>query len=125
VEQDLVSCEAQLKQERTLRCRAQSLVHKLAKVLETADYLPRDVEEGFNKLLEAVKTERAALLLHKRAEVAKDVEAARAKITSITVQIGQIQQLGGHPGPALLEDRQRWAAERDRLVTLTDDEVLG
>jgi len=109
----------ELDHERKLRCRAQSLAHKLAKVMEGHGLVPS------GELGAAIRRERASLLEHKRAENQQDIKKAEDAFTRIAQTIEQITKLGGVPGDALLTERDNAKAKVVALSAITDAELLG
>ena len=108
----------QLEHERNLRCRAQSLAHKLAKRLEELGDLPAEFAE-------AVARERALLAAHKADEHAKDISALEASIVALRGQIEQVKMLGGDPSPYQARLLAQKIAKLTAMKAVTEKELLG
>ncbi len=117
---DRADMAGKLDNEKKLRCRAQSLVHKLARALEArgGDGVPVELRD-------AVERERRELLAHKRAEAEADARKADSDGNKVLGRIVDIQNLGGIPTQKIRDEEKACRDEYQRLKNITDAELLG
>lgn len=100
-------------------CRARSLVHKLAKIIEGTPSL-RLAED----LAVAVARERRALLVHKRAESRAERMKFEQEALALERRMKRIKELGGQV-PSTMVDQYNSLLEQASAEAPTDDALLG
>lgn len=106
------------KHEHIKACKAQSLVHKLAFILEKNNIpLSREIKNH-------VSQTRKELLAHKRQEHDEDVVELKNKLSKLERDIREIKKLGGEPKQSLLDQVETYKAN---IINgkMSDDELLG
>ena len=79
----------ELEHEHTLRCKSQSLAHKLGRLLEKNNIsIPAPIKKSLDEA-------RSLLATHKRGELAKDNKSVANEINSMKRHINKIEELGG------------------------------
>lgn len=109
-----------LKEEHTRACQAQSLVHKLALILEAKvpESIPKDIAKRIGEM-------RQDLLTHKRLEHKEDIDKAAAQIDKLERNVKAINGLGGVPKKSLLDDIENLKKKRVELLNVSDSDLLG
>lgn len=105
--------------EHQVRCNAQSLAHKLGKILEAQGI---EIPEELNKKL---GQHRRSLLSHKKEEREKDIKATEKKLAALRADCHKIVQLGGEPTEAKKEELAGLTAWLQVQKNQTDGELLG
>lgn len=105
--------------EHTLRCKSQSLIHKLKLFIDKNSLtLPE-------KLLKGVEEARDLLVKHKREELTIDNQALADEINKLADRIKQIKSLGGLvPTPLLIELEEK-KRRYESMVNISDIGLLG
>lgn len=101
------------------RCHAQSLVNKLACLLEKNNV---KLTEKLKKNIEACRKD---LALHKREEHNKDVDEKVVALKSLEGKIKQIKILGGIVPDAMTSEAEAMKIKIKSLREITDSELLG
>jgi SUMO ligase MMS21 Smc5/6 complex component len=79
----------ELEHEHTLRCKSQSLAHKLGRLLEKNNIsIPAPIKKSLDEA-------RSLLATHKRGELAKDNKSVANEINAMKRHINKIEELGG------------------------------
>ncbi len=100
-------------------CKAQSLAHKLALLLEENSVpVPHEIAKRVKEL-------REDLLGHKRDEHNEDISKLTNQISKKENNIKQIRGLGGEPTKKLLNELEDLKREKSAILQVTDDELLG
>lgn len=109
----------ELASEHERRCHAQSLVNKLACILEKNGIL---VEA---KIAKSIASVRADLLTHKREELKKDLGSFQSDLSILNGKMKQIKSLGGIVSEQMSQGAELLKSKIQEIHNMTDAQVLG
>jgi hypothetical protein len=111
--------QAELEHEHTLRCKSQSLAHKLGKLLEENDIsIPKAIKTSLEEA-------RSILLKHKKDELKNDHKKLLSQINKMENNHKAIAGLGGLVKQEELDKVIELREEYKRLTKVSDKELLG
>ncbi len=112
------SMEEKLKHAETVACRAQSLVNKLATILDTLGYHPT------SDIQKAIEVERLALIAHKRKELEGEATTLKKQAETVERRIRSIKELGGTVPSEMFEEVSSLKRKASRLFSVPDQDLL-
>lgn len=114
-----VSFKKNAEDEHRRACKAQSLVHKLALIIEKNQVKLSPELQG------RVKATRKELLVHKSQEHNEDTLNLEIKIKDMEHRAKEITRLGGEPTKAFLESLESFKKEMKTRHQISDEALLG
>jgi hypothetical protein len=117
--QSTPSYNQQLVHEHTLRCKSQSLAHKLGRLLEKNNIpIPASIKKSLDEA-------RALLTTHKRDELKKDNQAIANEVGNLKSHISKIEALGGIVPDAMKKNLKDKQDQYKKATGLSDQALLG
>jgi len=113
------SYNAQLLHEHNLRCKSQSLAHKLGRLLEKNSIT---IPSSIKKTLDEART---LLAQHKRDELKTDNQKVADEIGALRSHINKIEALGGIVPDSMSKKLKDKQAEYKLAVSVSDADLLG
>jgi hypothetical protein len=109
----------ELEHEHTLRCKSQSLAHKLGRLLEKNNIsIPAPIKKSLDEA-------RSLLATHKRGELAKDNKSVANEINSMKRHINKIEELGGIVPEAMQKKLKDKQSAYKTATGISDAALLG
>jgi len=109
----------ELEHEHTLRCKSQSLAHKLGRLLEKNNIaIPATIKKSLDEA-------RSMLTKHKRDELFKDNKALRKEINVLTANAVKIEELGGIVSDVMKKNLKDKKAALQAATGVSDAALLG